>query len=447
MPRASGALHRPLLPWLLALALALTACGDDDDGSPATQATRTAAPTEAASASPSSSPSPTPSPTPSVTAGEVLWTGTQSAQTCADGQVEGLRLRSSTTALITCYDGSLSLVDLVAGSTEWTLPPPLASETTTEQRSVTDSGIYLVRSTTTPATGLEAEKVTHELSAYDLDTGAIAWTKPLEQSPPPGVTLEPYGTDFRVFDGPGREGVGRLVVVEGQFLSAFDGYTGRPLWFAGDWPQDGAAQEYVGHGVSLYRYGTEWSAYDVQTGAVLWSKAVPDVGVEQYRPVEGVLEGIGTTGVSAVGIADGALLDNRLFPRDWTQSLVTRDVAVALVGDQLQLFRTSDLRTPLWSASSGPITPLAATDELVVVAAESGTVVLDGASGQVRRDVSFPVDPPSFEQVRDGLAVLDDEYGPSVLVLAAPDDAEAAPTAAAVPTEGSVPAPQPTPTA
>lgn len=406
-------------------ALVLSGCADDEPAAaPASQAPEPSSP-PTPSSSPTPSPSPTPSrPDPAELVGTVVYTGAQTRLACGDESPAGIEVLPDAHGLVRCTS-QVSKVDLLTGDVLWRVTPSARSDGDAGQTLVTtDQGVYVITATDTPAKGLEAARTTHELTSYDMETGERAWTVPLEQSPPPGAENDDSDSSWKVFDGAGAGGAGSLVVVLGDYVSAFDGLTGKPVWSVPELlPDDapGSGGEYADAGIAVSRGSDTWAAYEVETGKQLWSKPVPDLGVEEFEAQDGVWSGLGSKGLMRIRLADGQLLDNRLYPQEWEDALVDADVSVAHVDGALEMYATRDLRTPLWSVPSGPVQPLAATRELALVEAESGLVFVDGKTGALRNDLVVPATAGDPQPVDDGLVVFRDGSGlPAVLLLAPP---------------------------
>jgi hypothetical protein len=112
--------------------------------------------------------------------------------------------------------------------------------------------------------------------------------------------------------------------------------------------------------------------------------------------------------VLSADVRTGRLLLNRVYPTEWSEHLVTPTLSVVYDGTNLQLFRTANVRDPLWSSPGNSVHPVAVTDSLVVVKADSGLNVLDGKTGELRNDITLPDGFSDSTSVTDGLAVMPD---------------------------------------
>ena len=329
--------------------------------------------------------------------------------------ISSLQLLAGGKALLTCKGGVLGL-DLFSGQVLWQRASA-ASESIGEALVLGQDHLFVVQSTDHPASGLVAEFVTREISAIDLKTGADSWTQPLEEAVPKSerdTNLQPTVTITETPSSPASSD--KVVAVQLTRFSAFDAATGTPQW---DAPE--VKGTYVGLGISLDTSGNDgpgWTGYDAKSGKVLWQKQVPEVGGSAT-----VLEGttiwqMGSTGVLGVDALTGRMLLSRLYPESWTSSLVTPTLTAASTGKGVQLFKTTDLRHPLWSAAGDSATPVAVTPDLLIVSAASGLVALDAHTGEIRTDVTLPATASSSEwQVTDGLSVMSDS---SVFELSPP---------------------------
>lgn len=326
---------------------------------------------------------------------------------------------------LACPGGYL-LMDLFGGRVIWSRESGAVPGSSDEQ-SVSESvvpgpdHVYVVTTTNHPAVDLDAAYLSREVEAYDAQTGQLAWSAPLEDFVP---KLERSATSYSIEESPASTGQD-IVVISGDSHSAFEASTGEPKWNAEE-----ITGEYLGLGMSLESNSwndDRWTAYDAGTGAERWKKAVPDVGGSDVFLEGTTLWQIGRRGVIALDLPTGRQVLNRLYPEAWADNahVVTPSYALAYDGSDLQMFRTEDLRKPLWSTPSDPVTPLVVTRDLALVQAQSGLVVIDGRTGQIRTDVYLPEDASSSDwSVTDGLTLLDDG---SILELSPPSGLAAPP--------------------
>lgn len=304
-------------------------------------------------------------------------------------------------ALVSCSGGSL-LMDLFTGEVNWSRTDPGDSDVR-ETIVVGPVHVFVLSTTTHPAVDLDAEYVTRQVEAFDVNTGEDAWAKPLEEfidksrrrgsSELSAVeSVDPAGED--------------LVIVHADAFSAFDAAAGEPLWH-----KNQLIGDYQGFGISLQADTTSaWAAYDAETGKSLWKKAVPDIDETNTILAGETVWQLGRRGLIAVDLKSGRLALNRLYPETWQAHVVTPTVALAVNGKNLQMFNTPDLRKPLWSTPTDGGTPLAVTSELSVVEAPSGDILpIDGHSGEIRYDITLPDQvSKSAWTVVDGLTLLGD---------------------------------------
>ena len=331
-----------------------------------------------------------------------------------------------------CSGGNL-LMDLFGGEVTWSRESKAGTDSSDEE-SVSSSEsvfpgpdhVYVVTTTNHPAVDLEAAYKSREVEAFDAETGQLAWSAPLEEFVP---KLERSATSYSVEESAASTGYD-IVLISGDSHSAFSASTGEPLWNTEEITGD-----YLGLGISLDREASwsdgSWAAYDVGKGEEKWKKVVPDVdGSDVFLEGTTVWQ-IGDSGVIALALPTGRLVLNRLFPRTWDNHghVVTPSYALAYDGKELAMFQTDELRKPLWSTASDPVTPIAVTRDLAIVQAESGLVAIDGRTGDIRPDVYLPEDASSRDwAVIDGLTLLDDgsilELSPPAALAVEPPTAE-----------------------
>lgn len=297
--------------------------------------------------------------------------------------------------------------------------------------------VYVVSTMRHPAVDLEAAYYSREVAAFDVDSGESSWVAPLEEAIPRAERTE---TDIEVVESPLSSGTD-IVVIKANQYSAFQATTGQPLWSAAE-----VQGNYLGLGISLqtdtsaYDDVKVWTAYDSGKDKKLWSKAVPDISASNgTTQLQGkVLWQFGSAGVIAVDLTTGDLLLNRLYPKTWSGNsfLVTSSYSLADDGTNLQMFRTDNLRKPLWSQPSDGSRPVALTRDIAVVKAASGELVaLDGRTGEIMDQNQFAEESTDPWEVVDGLTFLSDG---SIFQLSPPSERPArSPSASQKP--GSVP--------
>lgn len=364
---------------------------------------------------------------PAQSIGQIVFTSDQANLACSstfpngtdngNSGVSRLDLLAGGKALLTCQGGVLGL-DLFSGQVMWERSDG-ATEGVGEVLVLGSAHLFVVQSTDHPASGLDAEYVTREVSAIDLNTGTSSWAQPLEDVVPKSDRNTNLKPNVSVTETPASSvNSAMVVVVQLARYSAFDAASGAQLW---DAPE--IKGSYVGLGVSLDTQPTSggpgWTGYDARSGRVLWQKQVPDVGGNTS-----VLEGttiwqVGSSGVLGIDATTGRMLLNRLYPDGWTSPLVTPALTAAYSGGGIQMFRTIDLRHPLWSAAGDEAKPIAVTRDLLIVSAASGLVALDAHTGTLRPDVTLPDTASGSDwQVTDGLSVMSDN---SVFELSPPN--------------------------
>jgi hypothetical protein len=254
--------------------------------------------------------------------------------------------------------------------------------------------------------------VESSVEAVDLATGATVWTSPLERD----ITDDnwTHGSNQTVWEDP-RDGAtpGAIVVHRNQF-SAFDADTGALLWHV-----KRIGGEYIGYGVAAYDTDVNsWTARSAKTGAVVWTKNVPSF-VNTGAPttmVGPVGWWINSRGVYAIDVRTGRQVMNRVFPQTWKRVVTTPTLTLAFDGKNLQLYRTADVRTPIWSTPGDDVSPLAVSAGLVAVRAQAGVLALSGSDGSLQPGIDL-------SGLREGVQVVDGLVqggGAGIYELAAP---------------------------
>jgi outer membrane protein assembly factor BamB len=334
----------------------------------------------------------------------------------SDGSAE-MQTASAVTALrggklyVECAGGVLVL-DAFSGTVDWSRANQ-ATDAIAERLIMAADHLFVVQTTTFAAEGLNAAFVSRSLTAVDLHTGNESWTTPLEEDIPKAD--RPSSDEATVVEGPSGDAAhpAEVIVSLGE-VTAFDQQTGARIWVR---PANKFTDSYLGYGLNVNFDGTTWTATTVRTGKPVWTKTVPAVDAGTPYLIDTAIWAIGSSGVLSVDVRTGQLLLNRVYPKEWSEHLVTPDLSVVYDGKSLQLYRTSDVRHPLWSTPGDSVQPLFVTASIVVVKSDSGVHALDGKTGQLRDDIVLPDGVSDAAGLEDGLLVLPDH---SVYELAPP---------------------------
>jgi outer membrane protein assembly factor BamB len=398
----------------------------------------TAAPAAAPSTTETETPPSVTSAPPSNALGEVELTADTISNLCAPGSAAGsvngqiAEIISGGIAVLNCND-HLAAVQVSTGAALWTRqladtstsPTDSSSSGPTTAESILtgrSSHVYLLATTAVPASGLAAGYITRTITALDARTGNRLWSQPLEADDRDDNTST--GTAVET-PGPTDGATQVLVTLDGY--SAFDADSGKPEWRA---KQPDNNSTYVGYNLALGmdtssapENTTDLIATDLSTGKITWTDHLADgqTTVSSGSNYTGQLVGhtywtFSDTGYDAFNVLTGQQTGHAVYPTAWTHTLATPQYIVAHVDTSLRLFHTATWAKPIWSIAAADTTPLAITDNAVLVQAASGNLVLSAADGSILAN-NVPVNgTPSQDQLVDGLL----NFGNSILNLAGP---------------------------
>ncbi len=415
--RANRAIGRTRRAWpvIITSLVVITGCSNGTSATSTESSGTTTAVTASPVASDTPSPEPSTSPSPSsllrskdpaATVGTVVLTEPEATLACETTDSSSPNLRSSQLlaggrVVVRCGDGSRTMIDIFAGTVLWRMPSD-TSDLATITTVVGSQHLFRLVERQIAASGLKGAYVTADLEAYDLSTGSLSWNASLE---PDLATNDIRGGSQKLWEDQPVTGSSKgLVVVSRNRYNAFDAATGKAAWHV-----DKVSGTYVGSGIVIDRENNQLTATQLPAAKLLWSKPTPDFA-DSSQPTDligAVAWWIEAQGVYAIDLPSGRQVLNRLFPTTWHDHVATPELVLAFDGKQLQAFRTIDIRTPLWSAPGDNLRPLAVSRGAVIVRAESGDQVLDGANGNILTQATTPTGLDASTLV-DGLVMTED---------------------------------------
>jgi len=145
--------------------------------------------------------------------------------------------------------------------------------------------------------------------ALDAANGAIKWKKGFSSGRPAGAPAVAYGV---VFVPQGSRGGSEVVLMSAKPVVGLDAETGEPLWAGAGSPQGYAAPALDERTLYCGLNGSAFSATDLSTGKLLWSKATGHQDRQFYSmAISGnIVYGVGTIAgsVNAFDVKEGTLL-------------------------------------------------------------------------------------------------------------------------------------------
>jgi outer membrane protein assembly factor BamB len=329
------------------------------------------------------------------------------ATVCTKPQADSTESTESTAgSILSVLPGAVALIscgaevagyDLNAGQVMWQQPFGTGTSTPSDDAAkitvvYATQHIYEFETDTVPADGLIAAYTTAKLTAYDIRTGQLAWSYPLE---PDNKQID--ASDAGVIEIPAKlDGQLETVVsLSGPNIGAdvgleigLDSATGSQRWRRAPL-EEGVT--YLGGKLAL-QVGTSdpivLTALDTATARQVWQQAYTASDVVLADGVVPQLQGhtiwfFATTGYDTFDLATGKHTAHVLYPVSFQHVLSTTSLTMAYVDNSLRLFRLGNWSKPIWSVTSDDATPLVVSDTVILVNAASGIQELAADTGSL----------------------------------------------------------------
>lgn len=255
----------------------------------------------------------------------------------------------------------------------------------------TSRHLFKFFSRVTPAQGLQGRIVQRFVAAYSISTGKLAW-----RSVYPALGYSNVDTHSLLppVEGPsGTAGSPEQVVFSFLGTSAYDAQTGALLWTTPTGFYSEAGGGYVGSNTVVI-FGREENdprevtGVDPMTEAIRWNLYLPVSCLAERSEVVGSVEWeLGDNCVNAYDLVTGQPVISEQVPSSWAHVAISRNGVVEWGGRQLAYYSLTDLSTPVWSEPAGEAYPQVVGAKEALLENQAGSFIVNLSNGKIRAKV------------------------------------------------------------